>query len=88
VLTAFAAGLRRPLAILGKTAVRPGVMALTAASVVALFATSASRLRGARGIAREIAAAVLSACLASTRCLLAVFGEIARIIRMSLVSHY
>jgi hypothetical protein len=97
MLTALAAGVSRPLAILGEVALGPAAVALAAAAAltaavalaaaVALFATLAACLGCPRRIVREIPAALLPAGMAGARGLLAILGEIAWVACMSLVSH-
>jgi len=60
---------------------------LGAAASVAVLTTFAPGFGCSFPIVGEIARAVLPADLASTRCLLAVLGEVARIPRVSLVRH-
>jgi len=76
VLTAFAAGIRGPLAILREVA---RIMLSTAAAMAVLTAL-ASGFRCPFAVVGEIARAVLSAGLAGTRCLFAILSEIARAI--------
>jgi hypothetical protein len=80
-LATFAASLGGSLAILGEVAL------VMLGTTVALFAALASGLGCARGIIREIAAALLPASVAGARRLFAILGEVARVAGVSLVSH-
>jgi hypothetical protein len=83
LLAAFATCFGCAFAILCEV---PTVM-LAAAAAVAVLTTFAPGFGSSFPIVGEIARAVLPADLASSRCLLAVLGEVARIPRVSLVRH-